>query len=101
MVEIKDSKGQPVWFARINKKSITLEFESYGSKAGEPDIESVKSISSSEFQKIREHFGYSGDYSIGDLLQELSDAGQGEEFKEWATENLVIKSKFVWFSFGD
>lgn len=100
-VEIKDAQGEPIWYARISNSCINLEYESYGFKDGGPNIESDVSIPSSEYPKIREHFGYERWYPIGDLLQELSDAGRGQEFKTWANKNLEIKVNDLWFSFND
>ena len=98
-ITIRNSEGTPIWYATINDDSIKLEFESYGRGHEDPDIESHVSIPGSEFEKIRENFGYEEYYPLARILQELTDTGRGEEFKDWAESNLALKTDFVWFSF--
>ena len=98
-VTIRSASGTPIWHATVQHDSIKLEIESYGKGPNAPDIESHESIPDSEFSKIREHYGYQPDYPIAKILQELSDSGRGEEFKDWTESNLEIKADFVWWSF--
>ena len=91
---------QPIWFVTFSADSIKLEFESLGLGNG-PDIEAVESISSSEFSKIRERFGFENTYPIRWVFEDLSEAGRGQELKDYIRENVELKSEFVWFSFPD
>ena len=100
-ITIRNAAGKLIWYATVHNDSIKLEIESYGKGPNDPDIESHESIPDSEFPKIRKQYGYQPDYPIAKILQELSDSGRGEEFKEWAESNLEIKSDFVWWSFDD
>lgn len=100
-ITIRNAAGKPIWYATFDEDSINLEFESYGRGPGDPDIESHESIYDSEFPKIRGQYGYQSNYPIAKILQELSNSGRGEEFKEWAESNIEIKADFVWWSFDD
>lgn len=98
---ILNAEQTPIWYANFSKDYISLEFESYGFSDGGPDIESNERIPSSEFPKIREHFGFERWYPMRWVFEELSNAGRGQELKDYIRSNIAIKADFVWFSFPD
>lgn len=97
---ILNAEQKPIWYANFSNDYISLEFESYGHGNG-PDIEAFEKIPSSEFAKILEHFAFDPEYPMRWLFEDLSNAGRGQDLKDFIRERVDIKTEFVWFSFPD
>ena len=96
-VQIKDSKGQVIWFAEVSSEGIYLEHESFDKREG-VWLESAYKIPVSEYDNLKQFFKISLDIPMRLILQLISEEGLGMHLKDLVLEGKIKSEKFFWYS---
>ena len=95
---IKGKNGKPVRYASLDGETLKLQFEYYARDDNEGDYEVIQTVSPTEFGVIANRYGIDPKSDILKIMQQLSDAGHGEEFVD-ALNNKEIKCEiWTWLS---
>lgn len=90
-----------VYWATITAENIKIENMSVSKTKGMADLESHYEIKPEKYDQIRSRYGLEKIEDMSDVLQMISDSGKGMDFIEWAREQKIMETTFVWYSFGD
>ena len=97
-IKIKGKNGKPVRYASLDGQNLKLQFEYYTRDDNEGDYEVIQTVSPTEFAAIASRYGLDPSSDILAIMQQISDAGHGEDFVD-ALNNKEIKCEiFTWFS---
>ena len=95
---IKGKDGKPVRYASLEGQNLKLQFEYYARNDNEGDYEVIQTVSPTEFAAIASRYGLDPSSDILTIMQQLSDAGHGEDFVD-ALNNKEIKCE-IWTWLG-
>ena len=75
-----------------------MEFEDYGRNENEGDYEFNHTVKPDQFSIIAERFGINSDESILKIIQQITDAGRGQELESALTNNEIENELWTWLN---
>jgi hypothetical protein len=99
-IRIKDKNGKPIWFAKVEVEYVSLEFEAFADTHGGANVETIYSIAEDQYQQVIRRYEFQ-QMPIDQVLQAISDNGQGKDFVTWSIQNQIALKAFTWVSYGD
>ena len=98
-ISIIGDEGKPVLYASLtNEGKLFFEFELYGRNENEGDYEFHHTVEPEEFPQIAERFGINPDESILKIIQQITDAGRGQELERALTNNEIENELWTWLN---
>ena len=97
-IPIIGSQGKPVRYAYLENGSLRFEFEYYERFEGEGDYEIIHSVAPKDFPTIAEKFGLDPALGILAAVQQITDAGRGEELKDALNSKEIPNELWTWLS---
>ncbi len=97
-IPIIGSQGKPVRYAYLENGSLRFEFEYYERFEGEGDYEIIHSVAPKDFPTIAEKFGLDLTLDILAVVQQITDAGRGEELKDALNSKEIPNELWTWLS---
>ena len=93
-IKIKGKNGKPVRYASLDGQNLKLQFEYYARDENEGDYEIIQTVGPTEFAAIASRYGLDPSSEILAIMQQISDAGHGEDCVD-ALNNKEIKCE-IW-----
>ena len=97
-ISIIRAAGSPVRYAYLEGENLKFKFEYFETRECEGDYEIVHTVIPQEFKSIPELFGLDPDLDILSILQQISDAGRGEELKDALNSKAIKNELWTWRS---
>lgn len=79
-VTIKSNDRKPIRYASLDGQNLKLQFEYFARNSSEGDYEVIQTVSPKEFAAIASRYGLDPNSDILTIMQQLSNAGHGEDF---------------------
>ena len=97
-IQINDKDGNPVRYAHLEDGKLILQFEYYSRFEGEGDYEVIQTVEQSEFESIARKFGIDPSLDILSVVQQISNAGKGQDLVDALNKNKIKNSLWTWLS---
>jgi hypothetical protein len=97
-IKIKGKNGKPVRYASLDGQNLKLQFEYYARDDNEGDYEVIQTVSPTEFAAIASRYGLDPASDILTIMQQLSDAGHGEDFVDALNDKVIKCEIWTWLS---
>lgn len=97
-IPIIGSQGKPILYAYLDDGNLKFQFEYYGSSENEMDYEFIHAVAPQDFESIAIKFGLDPTLGILVLVQQITDAGRGEELKDALNSKEIPNELWTWFS---
>ena len=92
------AEGKPVRYAYLDDGNLKFEFEYFGRTEGEGDYEIIHTVSPQDFASIAVKFGLNPSIDILSIVQQISDAGWGEQLKDALNSKEIMNQLSTWRS---
>ncbi len=97
-IPIIGSDGKPVRYAYLENEDLKFVFEYYERTEGEGDYEIIHTVAPSDFPSIALRFDLNPSLGILTIIQQISDAGKGEELKDALNTKEIENEIWTWLS---
>ena len=97
-ISIKGKDGKPVRYASLDGENLKLQFEYYARHENEGDYEVIQTVAPEEFAAIANKFGLDPSSDILTIIQQISDAGRGEELVDALNDKEIKNELWTWLS---
>jgi hypothetical protein len=97
-IPIIGTDGKPVRYAYLENEDLKFEFEYYERTEGEGDYEIIHTVAPQDFASIATKFGLDPSLDILTIIQQISDAGKGEELKDALNSKEIKNEIWTWLS---
>ena len=97
-IPIIGADGKPVRYAYLDNENLKFEFEYYERTEGEGDYEIIHTVAPQDFASIATKFGLDPSLGILTIIQQISDAGKGEELKDALNSKEIMNQLSTWRS---
>jgi hypothetical protein len=97
-IKVRGADGKPVRYASLDGQNLKLQFEYYARHDNEGDYEVIQTVAPEEFAAIANKFGLDPTSDILAIVQQISDAGRGEEFVDALNSKEIKCEIFTWSS---
>lgn len=97
-IPIIGSEGKPILYAYLGEGKLHFQFEYYGSGENEMDYEFIRSIEPADYPALAIKFGLDPRAEIPSIVQQISDAGRGEELQQALSDKVIPNNLFTWIS---
>jgi len=97
-IKVRGADGKPVRYASLDGQNLKLQFEYYARHENEGDYEVIQTVAPEEFAAIANKFGLDPSNDILAIVQQISDAGRGEEFVDALNSKEIKCEIFTWSS---
>ena len=97
-VPIIGSEGKPILYAYLDGADLKFEFEYYGTGENGMDYEFIHTVEPENQMLIAEKFGLDPMAEILTTVQQISEAGHGEELKQALTDKAIPNHLWTWLS---
>ncbi len=97
-IPIIGSEGKPILYAYLGEGKLHFQFEYYGNGENEMDYEFIHSVAPSDYPAIAIKFGLDPKAEILSIVQQITDAGRGEELHQALTEKAIPNELWTWLS---
>ena len=97
-IKIKGKNGKPVRYAYLDGQNLKLQFEYYARDDNEGDYEVIQTVCPTEFAAIANKFGLDPTSEILAIVQQILDAGRGEEFVDALNDKEIKCEIYTWVS---
>ena len=97
-IKIKGKNGKPVRYASLDGENLKLQFEYYARHENEGDYEVIQTVAPEEFAAIANKFGLDPNSDILTIIQQISDAGRGEELVDALNDKEIKNELWTWLS---
>jgi len=97
-IKVRGSDGKPVRYASLDGQNLKLQFEYYARHDNEGDYEVIQTVAPEEFAAIANKFGLDPTSEILAIVQQISDAGKGEELVAALNSKEIKCEIFTWSS---
>ena len=97
-IPIIGSDGKPVRYAYLENEKLKFVFEYYERTEGEGDYEIIHTVAPKDFASIAIKFGLNPDLDILTVIQQITDAGKGEELKDALNSKEIENEIWTWLS---
>jgi hypothetical protein len=97
-ISIVGEDGKPVRYAYLDGQNLKLQFEYYARHENEGDYEVIQTVAPEEFTAIANKFGLDPTSEILTIIQQISDAGRGEEFVDALNSKEINCEIYTWVS---
>ena len=97
-IPIIGADGKPVRYAYLDNENLKFEFEYYERTEGEGDYEIIHTVVPQDFESIATKFGLDSNLDILTIVQQISDAGRGDELKEALNSKEIKNELWTWLS---
>ena len=97
-IPIIGSLGKPVRYAYLENGNLKFEFEYFERFASEGDYEIIHTVAPKDFPTIAEKFGLDPCLDILVIVQQITDAGRGEELKDALNNKEIPNELWTWLS---
>jgi hypothetical protein len=95
---IQGKDGKPVRYAYLDGQNLKLQFEYYARDDNEGDYEVIQTVAPEEFAAIANKFGLDPTSDILTIVQQISDAGRGEELVDALNDKEIKNELWTWLS---
>ena len=96
---IVGDNGNPILYASLTSEGkLRLQFEYFARDENEGDYEFNHTIEPEEFPKIAQRFGLDPATPILENLEQISEIGRGQEFKDLLTNKEIPNEFWSWLS---
>jgi len=95
---IKGEDGKPIRYVTLDGQNLKLQFEYYARHENEGDYEVIQTVAPEEFAAIANKFGLDPTSDILAIVQQISDAGRGEEFVDALNSKEIKCEIWTWSS---
>ena len=97
-IQIIGADGKPVRYAYLENEDLKFVFEYYERTEGEGDYEIIHTVVPKDFASIALRFGLNPSLDILTIIQQISDAGKGEELKDALNSKEIENEIWTWLS---
>ena len=97
-IPIIGSDGKPVRYAYLENEELKFVFEYYEKIEGEGDYEIIHTVAPQDFASIAIKFGLNPHLDILTVIQQITDAGKGEELKDALNSKEIENEIWTWLS---
>jgi len=97
-IPIIGEDGKSVLYAYLDGGNLKFEFEYYERTEGEGDYEIIHTVDPQDFVSIAAKFGLDSSIDILSIVQQISDAGRGEELKDALNSKEIMNELWTWRS---
>lgn len=97
-IPIIGTDGKPIRYAYLENENLKFEFEYYERTEGEGDYEIIHTVAPQDFVSIATKFGLDPSLGILTIIQQISDAGKGEELKDALNSKEINNEIWTWLS---
>ncbi len=97
-IPIIGADGKPVRYAYLDDGNLKFQFEYYERTEGEGDYEIIHTVDPQDFASIATKFGLDPSIDILSIVQQISDAGRGEELKDALNSKEIKNDLWTWLS---
>jgi hypothetical protein len=97
-IPIIGSEGKPILYAYLDGENLKFEFEYYGRSENEGDYEFIHTVAPEDFNSIAIKFSLDLNDDILDLIQQITDLGQGPDLKKALTDKVIKNDLWTWLS---
>jgi len=97
-IPIIGTDGKPIRYAYLENENLKFEFEYYERTEGEGDCEIIHTVAPQDFASIATKFGLDPSLDILTIIQQISDAGKGEELKDALNSKEIKNEIWTWLS---
>jgi hypothetical protein len=97
-IPIIGAAGKPVRYAYLENENLKFEFEYYEGIDGQGDYEIVHTVAPQDFASVATKFGLDPSLDILTIIQQISDAGKGEELKDALNSKEIQNEIWTWLS---
>ena len=97
-IPIIGPEGKPIIYAYLDGVDLKFQFEYYGTGENGMDYEFIHTVEPENQMLIAEKFGLDPMADVLDAVQQISEAGQGEELKQALTDKAIPNHLWTWLS---
>jgi len=97
-IKVRGADGKPVRYASLDGQNLKLQFEYYARHENEGDYEVIQTVAPEEFAAFANKFGLDPTSDILTIVQQISDAGRGEELVDALNSKEIKCEIFTWLS---
>ena len=97
-IKVRGTDGKPVRYASLDGQNLKLQFEYYARHDNEGDYEVIQTVAPEEFAAIANKFGLDPTSEILAIVQQISDAGKGEELVAALNSKEIKCEIWTWSS---
>ena len=97
-IPIVGADGKPVRYAYLSDGNLKFEIEYYERTEGEGDYEIIQTVNPQDFASSATKFGLDPSIDILSIIQQISDAGRGEELRDALNSKEIKNDLWTWLS---
>ena len=97
-IPIIGTDGKPIRYAYLENENLKFEFEYYERTECEGYYEIIHTVAPQYFASIATKFGLDPSLDILTMIQQISDAGKGEELKDALNSKEIKNEIWTWLS---